>query len=44
MIARRVGGGQTPLPFGSLLAPAAMVVYLWGETWIRAYVGLFFTR
>ena len=41
LIARRSGGGQTALPFGTLLVPAGMATYLWGETWIRAYVGLF---
>lgn len=41
LIARRQGGGQTALPFGSLLAPAAMVTYLWGEAWLAAYARLF---
>jgi len=41
LILRRRGGGQTPLPFGTLLAPAAMAVFLWGEGWLRAYLGLF---
>ena len=41
LIARRSGGGQTALPFGTLLAPAAMAVFLWGEAWIRGYMGLF---
>jgi len=44
LIARRSGGGQTPLPFGSLLAPAAIVSFLWGEQWIRSYVGWFAGR
>lgn len=44
LIARRSGGGQTPLPFGTLLVPAAMATFLWGESWIRAYVGLFVSR
>jgi len=44
LIARRSGGGQTPLPFGSLLAPAATVSFLWGEQWIRSYVGWFAGR
>lgn len=44
LIVRRSGGGQTALPFGSLLAPAAMATFLWGESWIRAYVGLFAGR
>ena len=37
LILRKVGDGKTALPFGTLLAPAAMVSYLWGETWLRAY-------
>jgi leader peptidase (prepilin peptidase) / N-methyltransferase len=41
LIARRQGGGATALPFGSLLAPAAMVAFLWGADWVRAYAGLF---
>ena len=41
LIARRQGGGQTALPFGTLLAPASMVAFLWGEGWLRAYLGLF---
>jgi leader peptidase (prepilin peptidase)/N-methyltransferase len=44
LIVRRAGGGQTALPFGTLLAPAAMAAFLWGETWIRGYFGLFVTR
>lgn len=41
LISRKAGGGKTALPFGSLLAPAAMVAFLWGAAWIRAYTGLF---
>jgi leader peptidase (prepilin peptidase) / N-methyltransferase len=41
LIARGQGGGKTALPFGTLLAPAAMVAFLWGDFWIRAYAGLF---
>ena len=41
LIARRRGGGTTALPFGTLLAPAAMVAFLWGAAWVRAYTGLF---
>lgn len=37
---RKQGGGQTALPFGTLLAPAAMVAFLWGESWVRAYTRL----
>ena len=32
---------QAPQPFGTLLVPAAMVAFLWGDSWIRAYIGLF---
>ena len=41
LIARRQGSGQTALPFGTLLAPASMVAFLWGARWIEAYAGLF---
>jgi len=44
LIARRQGSGQTALPFGTLLAPAAMVAFLWGARWIEAYTGLFGRR
>ena len=44
LMARRLGTGQTALPFGTLLSPAAMVAYLWGEGWMRAYVSVFSTR
>ena len=37
LIARRMGGGKTALPFGTLLAPAALVSFLWGERWMNAY-------
>jgi leader peptidase (prepilin peptidase)/N-methyltransferase len=40
LIARRAGGSQTALPFGTLLCPAAMVTFLWGDTWLRAYLSL----
>lgn len=39
MLLRR-GDGRTALPFGTLLAPAAMVVFLWGPAWLGAYVSL----
>jgi leader peptidase (prepilin peptidase)/N-methyltransferase len=39
LMARGRGGMKSPLPFGSLLAPAALVVFLWGETWLAAYLG-----
>ena len=35
------GDARTALPFGTLLAPAAMVVFLWGPQWMQAYLGLF---
>ncbi len=34
------GGMKSELPFGTLLAPAAMVVLLWGHGWIASYVRL----
>jgi leader peptidase (prepilin peptidase)/N-methyltransferase len=37
---RGQGTGRTPLPFGTLLAPAAMVSFLWGAGWVDAYVRL----
>ena len=40
LMARRTGGGQTPLPFGTLLCPAAMLVFLWGEDLAQAYLRL----
>ena len=41
LLARRKGDGMTALPFGTLLCPAAMIVYLFGDGWFRAYAGLF---
>jgi leader peptidase (prepilin peptidase)/N-methyltransferase len=41
LIARGRGSGQTALPFGALLAPAAMVACLWGAGWLEAYMSLF---
>ena len=38
LMLRRRGGGQTALPFGTLLCPAAMVVFLWGDDLVRAYM------
>lgn len=38
LMARRAGSGQTALPFGTLLCPAAMLVFLWGEDWMQAYL------
>ncbi len=40
LMVRRVGSGQTALPFGVLLCPAAMLAFLWGEDWMRAYLNL----
>ncbi len=44
LMARRQGGMKSPLPFGALLAPAAMIVFLWGPAWIGAYLGLLVGR
>jgi leader peptidase (prepilin peptidase)/N-methyltransferase len=41
LMARRAGGGQTALPFGTLLCPSAMLVYLWGNDWMQAYLDTF---
>lgn len=41
LIARGRGDGKTALPFGTFLCPAAMIAFLWGEGWVRAYLGLF---
>jgi prepilin signal peptidase PulO-like enzyme (type II secretory pathway) len=38
------GDGRTALPFGTLLAPAAMVTLLWGQRWMDAYLSLVFGR
>jgi leader peptidase (prepilin peptidase) / N-methyltransferase len=38
---RRLGNAQTALPFGVLLCPAAMLAFLWGDDWMRAYLSLF---
>ncbi|MCC6348255.1 MAG: prepilin peptidase [Candidatus Eisenbacteria bacterium] len=40
LLARGKADGRTPLPFGTMLAPAAMVVFLWGEPAFRWYLGL----
>jgi len=39
MIARR-GDRSTALPFGTLLAPAAMGVFMWGDAWVHGYLAL----
>jgi len=38
LMLRRTGGGQTALPFGTLLCPAAMVVFLWGDDLVGSYL------
>jgi leader peptidase (prepilin peptidase)/N-methyltransferase len=40
LMARKRGDGLTALPFGTLLCPAAMVAYLWGDHWIALYARL----
>lgn len=40
LMLRGVGSGKTALPFGTLLCPAAMIVYLWGNDWVRAYLSM----
>jgi leader peptidase (prepilin peptidase)/N-methyltransferase len=40
LMARKQGDGQTALPFGVLLAPAAMISFLWGVNWLSAYFRL----
>ena len=44
LMARRIGSGQTALPFGTLLCPAAMLVFLWGDDLIRGYLRLVLGR
>jgi len=41
LLARGKADGKTPLPFGTLLAPAAMVTFLWGDIAYAWYTGLF---
>jgi len=41
LIARGSGHARTALPFGTLLAPAAMIAFLWGDGWLNAYLTLF---
>lgn len=41
LVARRKGTGATALPFGSLLAPAALVALFWGERIWTWYLGYF---
>lgn len=40
LMLRGRGHGRTELPFGTLLAPAAMISLIWGERWVRAYFSL----
>lgn len=40
LMLRRRGNGMTALPFGTLLAPAAMIAFLWGDVWINWYLGV----
>jgi prepilin signal peptidase PulO-like enzyme (type II secretory pathway) len=40
LMSRGLGDGKTELPFGTLLAPAAMIAFLWGGGWVEAYLGL----
>jgi len=44
LMARKAGDGKTALPFGTLLAPAAMVAFLWGGGWIQAYLRMVHLR
>jgi leader peptidase (prepilin peptidase)/N-methyltransferase len=44
LIALGRGHGRTALPFGTLLAPAALIAFLWGEGWFRAYFEMIFGR
>jgi leader peptidase (prepilin peptidase)/N-methyltransferase len=41
LMARHKGHMRSAIPFGTLLAPAALVVFLWGNGWISSYEGLF---
>lgn len=38
LMARGRGSMRTELPFGTMLAPGAMVVYLWGDRLVDAYL------
>jgi leader peptidase (prepilin peptidase)/N-methyltransferase len=40
LMARRRGDLRSELPFGTCLAPAAMVVFLWGDRAVEAYLSL----
>jgi leader peptidase (prepilin peptidase)/N-methyltransferase len=41
LMARGKADAKTPLPFGTLLAPAALVTFLWGDLAFGWYLGLF---
>jgi len=41
LMLRKKGTGRTALPYGVFLAPAAVIVLLWGEDIIRAYLLLY---
>jgi len=38
LMLKRAGNARTALPFGTLLAPAAMVAFLWGDAWLATYL------
>jgi len=40
LMLRRTGDGKSELPFGTLLAPAALASFLWGDGWIHRYFSL----
>ena len=40
LMARGRGSMRTELPFGTMLAPGAMVVFLWGDRLVDAYLSL----
>jgi leader peptidase (prepilin peptidase)/N-methyltransferase len=44
LIVRGSGDGKTALPFGTLLAPAALVSFLWGDAWMTSYFSVFSHR
>jgi len=44
LMLRGRGGMKSELPFGTLLAPSAMIVFLWGHGWLAAYVRLLTER
>jgi leader peptidase (prepilin peptidase) / N-methyltransferase len=41
LMLRGKGTAQSELPFGTLLAPAAMIALLWGDRWVQSYLALF---